>query len=163
MESPNRKNIRLGNYNYSQSSIYFITICTHNRMKVLSKIVGCGFHATPLIKLTSIGNCIEETIQYINEHYINVTIDKYVIIPNHIHLLVNVDSGGCGNPPLPSVIGQLKSDTTKLFNDIEQTNNLILWQRNYHNHIIREECDYQNVWNYIDTNPLKWQEDKYYK
>jgi len=77
-------------------------------------------------------------------------------MPNHIHLIVIIDdSGGHGNPPLQNVIGQLKSHTTNKFGNT-------LWQRSFHDHIIRGEKDYQKIWEYIDTNPLNWDKDCFY-
>ena len=157
MDLPKRKQTRLKGYDYSENGAYFVTICTHNRKCLLSNIiVGEGFHALPQNILTPIGNEIEKSIQYINDNYIGVKIDKYVIMPNHIHLIVIIDySGGYRNPPLQNIIGQLKSYTTNKFGNI-------LWQRSYHDHIIRGEKDYQKIWEYIDTNPLKWELDCFY-
>ena len=81
---------------------------------ILSEIVGEGFNALPKIKLTPIGVNVEKSIQYINDNYKGITIDKYVIMPNHVHLIMLLnDAGGHGNPPLQTVIGQFKSYTTK--------------------------------------------------
>ena len=77
-------------------------------------------------------------------------------MPNHIHLIVALNnSGGHGNPPLQNIIGQLKSYTTKKFGNI-------LWQRSYHDHIIRGEKDYQKIWEYIDTNVMRWEKDCFF-
>ncbi|MBQ2931370.1 MAG: transposase [Clostridia bacterium] len=156
MSLPKRKPTRLKDYDYSTPGAYFVTICTHNRKCILSNIVGEGFHTLPQNQLTSIGKEIEKSLQYINDNYIGVAIDKYVIMPNHIHLIVVLDnSGGRGNPPLQNIIGQLKAYTTNKFGDV-------LWQRSYHDHIIRGEEDYQKIWEYIDTNTAKWEEDCFY-
>ena len=157
MNLPKRKPTRLKGYDYSQNRAYFVTICTKDRQCILSKIVGEGLCALPRHTLTQIGGEIEKSIQFINNNYIGVTIDKFVIMPNHILLIVILDnSGGRGNPPLQDVIGQLKSYTTNKF----QGN---LWQRSFHDHIIRDERDYLKIWKYIDENPLKWEEDCFYK
>ena len=156
MEIPKRKPTRLKGYDYSQNGAYFVTICTHNREYILSDIVGEGLCALPKNITTPIGKEIEKSIQYINDNYIGVTIDKYVIMPNHIHLIVILnDAGGHGNPPLQNVIGQLKSYTTNKFGGC-------LWQRSYHDHIIRDEKDYQKIWEYIDTNVVRWENDCFY-
>ena len=153
MELPKRKPTRLKEYDYSTPGAYFITICTHNRECILSDIVvvGEGLRALPINNLKAIGNEIEQSIQYINNNYNGVKIDKYVIMPNHIHLILILDgSGGHGNPPLQNVIGQLKSYTTNKFGKV-------LWQRSFHDHIIRGKEDYNKIWEYIDTNVLKWE------
>ena len=106
--------------------------------------------------LTPIGREIENSIKFINDKYLGVVIDKYIIMPNHIHMIVILDnSGGHGNPPLQNVIGQLKSYTQNKFEDI-------LWQRSFHDHIIRDETDYLKIRKDIDENPLKWEEDCFY-
>jgi len=158
MELPKRKRTRLKDYDYSQNGAYFVTICTKDKEKLLSEIiVGEGLCALPQNKLSPIGKEIENCIKHINNNYDNVVIDKYVIMPNHIHLIVMLDdSGGHGNPPLQNIIGQLKSFTTNKYKKQ-------LWQRSFHDHIIRGGKDYQEIWQYIDTNPVKWTEDCFYK
>ena len=156
MELPKRKSTRLKEYDYSSPGAYFITICTHNKQHLLSDIVGEGLCALPKNILTPIGKEIEKSIHYINNTCIGVAIDKYVIMPNHIHLIIILsDSGGHGNPPLQNIIGQLKSYTTNKFGTT-------LWQRSFHDHIIRNEKDYQKIWEYIDTNAVKWESDCFY-
>ena len=158
MNLPKRKPTRIKGYDYSTPGAYFITICTKNRQAILSNIiVGEGLCALPQNVLTPIGMKVEKSIQFIKENYINITIDKYVIMPNHIHLIITLNnSGGHGNPPLQYVIGQFKSYTTHKFG-------YTLWQRSFHDHIIRDEKDYKKIWEYIDNNPLKWELDCYYK
>ena len=159
MDFKNRKQLRLNNYDYSNNGAYFITVCTQGRRNILSRIiVGEGFHPLPIVELTKIGIEIENTINFINDNYRNVFIEKYVIMPNHIHLILYLgyeNLGGHGNPPLQKIVGQLKSFTTKKYGKI-------LWQRSYYDHIIRNENEYAEIWNYIDSNPYKWLEDEYF-
>lgn len=159
MELPNRKPTRLKNYDYSSNGIYFVTICTYNKQKILCDIVGEGLCALPSIKLTSIGETVNQSILYINKNYNNISVDKYVIMPNHVHLIIRVDnqSGGHGDPPLQvhDVIGRLKSFTTHKYGNA-------LWQRSFYDHIIRDKDDYLIRWNYIDTNPQRWEKDELY-
>ncbi len=152
-----RKPTRLKDYDYSQNGAYFITICTHDKKHLLSNIiVGEGLCALPKNVLTPIGEEIEKSIHYINDNYDGVIIDKFVIMPNHIHLIVVLNSpGGHRDPPLQNIIGQLKSYTINKFDGI-------LWQRSYHDHIIRGEKDYQKIWEYIDTNAIRWEKDCFY-
>ena len=160
-DKPIRKAIRLQAYDYASNGAYFVTICTQERRRILSNLVGDGFHPVPSTILTPIGQEIERSIAYINNRYNNI-IDKYIIMPNHIHMIVLLQSGGHGNPPLHDIVGRMKSFTTKRYNEILHTENEILWQRSFYDHIIRTEQEYAEVWQYIDTNPLKWQEDTYY-
>ena len=159
MDFKNRKQLRLNNYDYSNNGAYFITVCTQGRRNILSRIiVGEGFHPLPIVELTKIGIEIENTINFINDNYRTVFIEKYVIMPNHIHLILYLgyeNLGGHGNPPLQKIVGQLKSFTTKKYGKI-------LWQRSYYDHIIRNENEYAEIWNYIDSNPYKWLEDEYF-
>ena len=157
MELPKRKPTRLKNYDYSSDGAYFITICTHNKQKILCDIVGEGLCALPSIKLTPIGETVNKSINYINNNYADILVDKYVIMPNHIHLIIIKQTGGHGDPPLQiyDIIGRFKSFTDNKYNNT-------LWQRSFHDHIIRDEKDYLKIWNYIDTNPQKWTEDCFY-
>ena len=156
MDLPKQKPTRLKNYDYSGNGAYFVTICTHNRKCILSDIVGEGLCTLPKNTLTPIGKEIEKSIQYIDENYESAIIDKYVIMPNHIHLIVILNnSEGHGNPPLQNIIGNMKSFTTKKYGDI-------LWQRSFNGHIIRGKRDYKKIWEYIDTNPLRWEMDCFY-
>ena len=157
MDLPKRKPTRLKDYDYLQNGAYFVTVCTHNKKCILSKIVREGLCALPQNTLTPIGIEVEKSIQYINDNYSGVEVTKYVIMPNHIHLIVVLDNtGGRGDPPLQNVIGNLKSYTTNKFDDC-------LWQRSFHDHIIRGEDDYRKIWEYIDTNVIRWEEDCFYE
>ncbi|MBO5322231.1 MAG: hypothetical protein J6B22_06515 [Clostridia bacterium] len=159
MDLPKRKPTRLREFDYSKQGAYFITICTHNRRNILSDvIVGEGLCALPQVRLTPIGELVNNAIIHINENYNGVSVDKYVVMPNHIHLIIKIDipSGGDGTPPLQlyDIIGRFKSFTTKEYGNI-------LWQRSFHDHIIRNINDYSDIWNYIDLNPQKWDEDSF--
>ena len=163
MDLPKRKPNRLPDFDYSTPGYYFITVCTHKKRKILCDIVGEGLCALPSVKLTSIGKRVDEAIHYINTNK-GIIVDKYVIMPNHIHLIVAIQAdehfgstGGRGDPPLQvcDVIGRMKSFTDRQY---EGT----LWQRSFHDHIIRNEQDYLKIWTYIDGNPARWREDCFY-
>jgi len=158
MERQERKPTRLGGYDYSHDGAYFVTICTKDRKCVLSRIetVGEGLCALPSVKLTPIGEIVEASIGYLNSSVEGFTVEKYVIMPNHIHLLVRIfETGGHRGPPLHKVIGQFKSYTTHRYRKV-------LWQRSFHDHVIRGEEDYLDIWRYVDENPYQWQEDCFY-
>ena len=163
MDLPNRRPNRLPIMDYSASGVYFVTVCTQDRLCILSTIsgeaaipVGEGLCALPQTHLTPIGKETEKAILHINS-YDGYEVDKYTIMPNHIHLLISIhnETGGHRGPPLQAVIGRLKSYTTHLYGKA-------LWQRSFHDHIVRDMDDYVAVWQYIDTNPLKWHLDTYY-
>jgi len=127
-----------------------------NEIIVQPFIVGCGDFDAPQMILSKYGVILDKYINLMNNKYSHIEIDKYVIMPNHIHLILILDdSGGGGNPPLQNIIGRLKSYTTNKFGNV-------LWQRSFHDHIIRGEKDYQTIWEYIDTNLLNWEKDCFY-
>ncbi|MBR5473264.1 MAG: transposase [Clostridia bacterium] len=165
MNLPNRKPTRLKDYDYSSEGAYFITICTHNKQKILCDIVGEGLCALPSIKLTPIGEVAKQELLKIETHYDNVKIDKYVIMPNHIHLIVRITERINPFPTIKydisNVIGKYKAAVTRNVGNAFMHSKK-LWQRSFHDHIIRDKMDYLKIWNYIDTNPQKWNEDCFY-
>ena len=92
--------------------------------------------------------------------YANVTLDQYVIMPNHVHILLTLgdQNGRMISAPtkgLPIVVGQMKRTVSKQAH-------MDIWQKGYHDHVVRNDADYLRVWDYIETNPAKWREDRYY-
>ena len=156
MDLPKRKNIRLNDNNYSSNGAYFITICTKNKENLLWKNVGANC-VRPLdqLPLSKIGIVIENEIYKLNTVYENIKVDKYQIMPNHIHLIIFIyeDSNGRTQfaPTISRIIKQFKGSITK---QIEFS----IWQKSFYDRIIRNEKEYQEVWNYIHNNPLKYLE-----
>ena len=111
--------------------------------------------------LSRCGEIVEKYIQKMNYQYDNVCIDKYVIMPNHIHLILVVKNNGMSRAPSPTnaIVPKFVS-LFKRYCNREYGENI--FQRSFHDHIIRDENDYQKIWNYIDTNPIKWREDCFY-
>ena len=165
IDFPKRKQNRLREYDYSQNGAYFITICVKDRKKLLSKIVGTGVLDCPKIYLLDHGKIADKYINQLNDFYNDILVDKYVIMPDHIHLLITISNGQSGTP-VPtnrnnrnSIIANFVS-TFKRFCNKEYGENI--WQPRYYDHIVRNQDDYNEVWQYIDTNPIKWSEDCYY-
>ena len=164
MELPKRKAPRLREWDYSTPGAYFLTICTAGKQCILSRIrtVGGGVLDAPKPELSAYGKIVEKTLLDIDRQYSYLSIDNYVIMPNHIHLLVSVtDNGASGTPPptaaneaIPKMVSTLKRFTNKACG-------VQLWQRSFHDHIIRSEKDYLEIWQYIDSNPARWVEDCY--
>ena len=157
-----RKPVRLRNFDYSQNGAYFVTVCTKDRQKVLSNIVGEGF---PLPKLLPQGKIVDDVIKEIPQKYNCVKIDKYVIMPDHIHLLISITKiNGRGNPSptIETVMGWFKYQATKKINQATGNVGKKVFQRSFFDHIIRNENDYREIWGYIENNPARWQEDKFY-
>ena len=154
-ELPKRKRIRLQNYDYSRNGLYFVTICTEDKKPILSTIVGDDAHIVPKkIVLKSYGEVAEKYIRHINEVYDNISVENYIIMPNHIHLLIFIDEYKNGTmwasspTKLGSVVRSFKTMVTKEVG-------FSIWQRSYYDEIIRDEKHFQSVWNYIEYNALK--------
>ena len=159
---PKRKPNRLNGFDYSSNGAYFVTVCTQNKQCILGKIVGGGVLDAPLVELSNYGKIIDKQINIMNSVYSNITVEKYVIMPNHIHMLIFVDNqnGTSGTPsPTNAVIPAFVSAFKRFCN--KQAGKK-LFQRSFHDHIIRDDTDYLKIYNYIETNPAKWQEDCFY-
>ena len=171
MEKPQRKPNRIENYDYSQNGAYFITICTQERKKILSKISvgtplpGCpektypdsGHPGTgvPTIELLRYGEIADKFIRQMDAFYNHLSVAKYVIMPDHIHLLITIHNGHprTGVPTRTSAIGRFVG-TFKRFCNKEYGENI--WQSRYYDHVVRNQQDYNEVWEYIENNPIKW-------
>ena len=162
---PNRKKNRLQGYDYSESGAYFITICTDNRRKILSNIVGGDVLDAPLVELTECGRIVDKYINLINEHYEKLSVEQYVIMPNYIHIILYVHPNGASRTSPPTVKQHSTVpafvSTLKRFSNKEIGKNI--WQQSFHDHIIRDKCDYEEISKYIYENPLKWEEDELYQ
>ena len=161
MNLPSRKQTRLRHYDYSQSGAYFITICIKDSKKILSKInVGTGVPDCPKIHLLKYGSIADKYINQLNDFYDNISVDKYVIMPDHIHLLISIQNGQ-SRTPVPtngidnrnSVVSKFVSTFKRFCNKEYGTN---IWQGRYYDHIIRNQKDYNEIWEYIENNPKKW-------
>ena len=159
MESPKRKQNRLTEYDYSTPNAYFITVCTQNRKNLFWKDVGAAIGRPEDIPLTELGAIVQRSIGDIPNHYPAITVDNYVVMPNHIHLLlqINTDINGrpMAAPTISTVINQIKDV-------IPKKAGFPIWQKGFYDHVIRGEQDYLDIWNYIEGNPGKWKEDKLY-
>ena len=161
MEIPNRKPNRIVGYDYSQNGAYFITICTQDRKKILSNIsVGTplpGCPQKPCVELLWHGEIADKYIRQMDAFYEHLSVDQYMIMPDHIHLLITIHESnghpGKGVPARTSEIARFVG-TFKRFCNKEYGENI--WQSRYYDHVIRNQQDYNEVWEYIDNNPTKW-------
>lgn len=155
MNKPVRKRNRLPNYDYSTNGYYFITICSKYRKRIFGSVPNPSENRTVYSKL---GFVIEKHILNISNHYSNVTVEKYVIMPNHIHLIIII---GCNvsvsseKHNLSNIIGLFKSGVSK---EIGHS----CWQRSFHDHVIRIQREYEKIWRYIDVNPALWHKDCFF-
>lgn len=152
MALPQRKSLRLPDYDYSTDGAYFVTICTHNREKLFGDI------AKNTVSKQMISQCLEDTFSA----YPNASCPKSVIMPNHFHAIIIIDSfGQSAQPSLEQIIQDFKSRSTVAYIKLVKEGvlppfNKKIWQRSFYEHVIRNEQDYLEIWQYIDDNPRKW-------
>jgi REP element-mobilizing transposase RayT len=164
-----RRSIRLKDYDYSQEGAYFVTICTYRKVCILGEIM----NAEP--RLNKYGNPVSKCWLEIPYHFPNAAIDTFVVMPNHFHGIVVIqDCRGEVASPAPRgaetaplrrhTLGQImayfKYQSTKAINQIRHTPGARLWQRNYYEHVIRNEHDLNDIRQYILDNPVKWDMDE---
>ena len=157
---PQRKNTRLKTSDYSQPGYYFITLCTRDRAPLLGSIV------EGVVCLSALGKMVKEQTELLPGRYDRLLRDKYVIMPNHIHMILRIaerinplHTGAAAKEKhidIPNVIGKWKAGITR------QSGGHSIWQETYYDRVIRSEAEYLRIWNYIDTNPVKWAEDVYF-
>ena len=173
------KSIRLKGYDYTQQGAYFVTICTQDKKLLFSQIVDGN------IILSEFGKIIENEWVKTGQIRKNVIIDEYVIMPNHLHGIIIIENDyynrrgtlmraddctpmcakteSFGKPvsgSLPTIVRGFKSTTTKQINKSRNIPEMSLWQRNYYEHVVRNDDDLSETREYIINNPLKWELDK---
>jgi len=168
-----RRSIRLRGYDYTQAGAYFITICTHGRACLFGEVMD------GTMRLNDTGRMTQTCWNAIPEHFPGVVTDECIVMPNHVHGIVWVGDGGtaccrgtaCRAPTveqfgkpvsrsLPTIIRSFKSAVTKRINESFGTAGVPVWQRNYHEHIIRDEDALTRIRQYIIDNPAQWAMDR---
>ena len=148
--------IGLAGYDYSAPSAYFITICTYNRKNLFWKNVGAIIDRPKNVPLTNLGRLVRQSIEDIPRYYPAVSVDHSVIMPNHIHLLLQIHTDEDGRPmtapTIQWVVNQMKGIVSKRAG-------FSVWQKGFYDHVVRSQQDYLDIWNYIEGNPGKWEED----
>lgn len=181
-EKPKRKFLRLRGYDYSQAGGYYVTIVTQGRECMFGEIVRGE------MILADAGKMVVKWWNELPGKFPSVTVDAFVVMPNHFHGVIIIHGTvGAGlvpaqnfilppstgtttrvAPTLGDIVGAFKSITTlEYIRGVKQFNwrrfNGKLWQRNYYEHIIRNEEDYERIFNYIESNPSNWAEDEEYR
>jgi REP element-mobilizing transposase RayT len=158
-----RRSIRLQGYDYSQTGAYFITVCTQNRECLFGGIVNGEMW------LNEAGKFVADSWKWLAEQYDHVSLDAYVVMPNHLHGIIVITDGCRGgsrtaptgkHKPIGRLIGAFKTVSTKRVNELRHTPGTKLWQRNYWEHIIRDESELNRIRDYIRNNPAQWETDK---
>lgn len=159
MDLPKRKQNRLTEYDYSAPNAYFITVCTANRENLFWKKVGAVIDRPENVPLTDLGMLVRQTIQNIPTHYPAITVDHAVVMPNHIHLLLQIQTDADGRsmiaPTISTVVRLMKGTVSKQAG-------FSVWQKGFYDHVVRNDGDYRDIWNYIEGNPGKWSEDQFH-
>ena len=172
-EFPKRKPTRIKNFDYSSTGAYFVTICIRDRMNILSEIVKTDLAATEeimnsavgeglappefTIKLKPCGKVVEEQLRLIETRFPSVSVEDYIIMPDHIHAVIflhNNAGGASPSPTLNDVLCAFKSLTSRICKHrygIEK-----MFQRSYAEHIVRDRDDYETRRKYIYNNPMRW-------
>jgi putative transposase len=174
-----RRSVRLRQYDYSQEGAYFVTICSHKHECTFGTIIDGR------MSLSALGETVEREWLKTNTNRPHVVLDSFVVMPNHFHgILVLVEAirrgtarrariptptadnkrafGGPVAGSVPTIVGAFKSAVTRRAHMVPDTSNRIIWQRNYHEHVIRDERDLKRIREYIRDNPMKWHLDRYY-
>ena len=137
---PKRKRNRLEYFDYSSYNAYFVTICTADRKPLLW---------SDSQQLSDLGKTVEACLLAIPEIYPETRLEKYCIMPEHIHMILMLRMQRKTTVELSRIIGQMKRAVSKQAG-------VSVWQKSYYDHVVRNDEDYREIWKYIDENPLKW-------
>lgn len=158
MELPKRNKNRLNEFDYSTPNAYFVTVCTHELRNLFWETVGAVIGRPWDAPLTEVGKIVWQSIEDIPKHYPAVTVDHFAVMPNHIHILLQIHSDSNGRPmtapTVAMVVNQTKGAVTKKAG-------FTVWQKGFYDHVVRGESDYREIWEYIEGNPGKWEEDRF--
>jgi putative transposase len=141
-----RRSIRLKGYDYSQAGAYFVTLCASDRKCIFGSIIRGVMHLNPL------GTIVQDCWNDLRHHFPDVELDVSVVMPNHFHGIVVITKGAIHESPLPQdkklvrrrmllpkIIGRFKMTSAKRINEVRRTPGVPVWQRNYYEHIMRDE------------------------
>ena len=155
-----RRSIRLQTFDYSQACLCFVTICTHDRLPLFGTV------AEGEMVLNAAGEIAQREWQKTVEMRSNVVSDVFVVMPDHVHGIVNITQAQSGRVQHHATLGDIvrgyKSAVTRQIAALHFNPDGGVWQRNYYEHVIRHEKSYLQIAEYIQTNPLRWQDDIYH-
>lgn len=166
-----RKTIRLQNYDYTQDGAYFITICSKDKKPLFGAIEG---HCVVYNRVGEIA-CEEIVQTNILRQEQNIQITKFIVMPNHVHMIVEIVGSRRAvtanerfaapvKQSVSTIVRAYKAAVTRRIRMLDvQLSNMQVWQPRFYDHVIRNEQDYLKIWQYIDSNPLKWAEDCYFE
>lgn len=161
-----RRSVRLKEYDYASAGIYFVTICTYEKRCILGNVIA------EKTSLSQTGAIVAKCWSRIPDHHPNVKLDEFVLMPNHVHGIIEIvgathasplrNRKKPGPPPasLGAIVGSFKSAVTKRVNETNNSPGASFWQRNYYERVIRNEKELKLIRQYIATNPLQWELDR---
>lgn len=138
---------------------YFITVCTEDRKNLFWTTVGAVIDCPSHVPLTNLGRIARQSISDITKHYPMISVDHFVIIPNHIHLLLQIREDAAGRSVIAPTIGTV---IRHMKGAVSRQAGFSVWQKGFYDHVVRGDQDYRDIWNYIEGNPSKWTEDRLY-
>ena len=170
-----RRSIRLDGYDYTESGAYFVTICTQDHLCLFGEMVNGS------MRLNAAGQIVQHAWCHLPNHYPHVELDAFVVMPNHVHMVVMLTQGnelvGAGLKPalvhgsaptsgapkrhgLAEIVRAFKTFSSRRINERRGFQGTPLWQRNYYEHIIRNERALNHIRRYIIENPARWGQDR---
>ena len=157
-EFPKRKSIRLSEYDYSQNGAYFVTICTKDRRRLFGAVGADSISA----------RMVERTFREVVAQYKGIESPIFVVMPNHFHAILTIERADMESAPTISTVIQ----AFKRYSTVEYTKlvkqglalpyNKQVWQRSFHDHVIRDQSDYDDIYRYVENNPDQWELDELY-
>ncbi len=156
-----RNSLRLEGYDYSEPGAYFITTVTHQRACLFGKVVNRE------MQLNASGKMVEKVWSELPKHYPHIELGMFIVMPNHVHGIIIIDEDvGAGLRPAPTkkhglseIIRAFKSFSSRHIHEIDEFSPERIWQRGFHDRILRNEKEWQNVHLYIEANPVNWEND----
>ena len=165
-----RNSLRLKGYDYTQDGLYFVTLVTQGRVSLFGEVLNGA------IILNRYGEIVQQEWERISMVRPTIELGAFVIMPNHLHGILFFQENGAytvratrrvaptaitlQSGSLGAVMGQFKSIVTKRINTVRGTPGIPVWQRNYYDHILRNQADLELTWQYIQANPAQWDQDE---
>jgi putative transposase len=159
---PRRKSLRLSGYDYRQQGVYFVTLCTQEKICFFGQIIDST------MRLNQYGKMAESVWQEIPLHYPEINNELFIVMPNHIHGIITIqESKRAGSKPAPTtgyslseIVRAFKTFSSRSINQLRNTLGAHIWQRGYYEHIIQSEQEHNQSGEYILFNPAKWESDR---
>jgi|GEM_PF-899802 len=157
--SSKSRSIRLKGYDYKQAGAYFVTICTQDRVCLFGDVVDGQ------MRLNREGRVVETVWHEIPNHYPHVQLEAFVVMPNHVHGIIVIVGAGFKPAPttkhgLSEIVRAFKTFSSRRINEMRNTRGVAVWQRNFYEHIIRNEGSLHRIREYIQNNPFQWAFDR---